>query len=818
MDRARERTRIGGIAIQPEDPQSRTEWQARWLRDPVFDGVAYRELIHPNRKPENNGDIQNIHTLFRRALAVAEKPVSQARLYITADDCYKLYVNGDFVGIGPAPAYPAGFPYNAWDVTTALLPGEANCIGVHTFYHGMHSLTFPSGDNLQGLLVQLEVTYEDGKTTTLVSDEDWRCLQIDAYASRQVLGYQTAFSEHIDLGKFPHDWCEVGYDDNAWSSPLVSDIPEHYTLLPQSTPPVAVYKRLPQRVVKKGEGHYFIDFGTELSGETAFLVSGAAGHEVEIRHGEELGEPESVRYEMRCNCTYQEFCTLSGREDELLTFYDYKGFRYVAVLGWPEDLTIDRVWAHERHYPFPEDASSFTCSNPLLSDIWALCQNGVRVGTIDTYLDCPTREKGGFMGDGFVTGISHLILTGDSRVLRKFLNDVASTRRYCPGLHSTAPNYVNGELAEYSLLWPVLLEYYYLWSSDLAFVQEMMPVLEGLLQYYAGYENTDGLLTDVYSHATGRYSVLVDWPKNLRDEYDDPYLMGSRTVADDPKGVVNTMVQGFYAAALKASARLAEIADAVRVRELVGTRPDRVTAAVLDQLRDPLTGLFVDRNGSTHSALHANVTPLMSGMLSAEQQEPVLDLIRQKRLSCGVYFSFFVLKALYDAGEGDLAYDLMTSHDLHSWHSMLKAGATTCMEAWAPDLKWNTSWCHPWSSAPVHMVTHELMGLRPDLPGWKRIRFAPRPPADLASASIVIRTPEGPVQASFEQTAGEIRYRLHVPDRCEVTCLFGENVRVARVDGRDVPCERRQDEAGRPCAALTETLSGQEHTITVRMK
>ena len=34
-----------------------------------------------------------------------------------------------------------------------------------------------------------------------------------------------------------------------------------------------------------------------------------------------------------------------------------------------------------------------------------------------------------------------------------------------------------------------------------------------------------------------------------------------------------------------------------------------------------------------------------------------------------------------------LAYDLMT-RDLHSWNSMLEAGATTCMEAWAPDLKW----------------------------------------------------------------------------------------------------------------------------------
>ncbi|MHC4883819.1 MAG: family 78 glycoside hydrolase catalytic domain, partial [Planctomycetota bacterium] len=717
------RIEISGTPIQLEEPGSKTLWQAKWLRDPVFDGVPYRELIHPNRNEENNGEIRNVHTLLRRELELDEKPIREARLYITADDCYKLYINGRFIGTGPAPAYPAEFPYNAWDVTAQLQIGGANCIGVHAFYHGMHSLTFPSGDNLQGVILQLEVDFEDGTSRNVCSDSEWRCHRTDAYESRHVLGYQTSFSEFIDLRKLPVGWSETGFDDGGWCTPLVDDVPTVYNLVPQQTPPVSVFKRLPQRIVQKGEGHYFIDFGIELSGETAFLVSGEKGHEVEIRHGEELDGPETVRHDMRCNCLYQEVCALSGRDDELLEFYDYKGFRYVEVLNWPEELQENRVWANERHYPFPANSSSFTSSNPLLNDIWTLCTNGARVGTLDTYLDCPTREKGGFMGDGFVTGISHLIASGDPRILRKFLRDVASTRVYCPGLLSTAPNYVNGELAEYSLLWPVLLEYYYNWTADLEFVHEMIPVLKGLLEYYATYENADGLLQDVFSQATKRYSILVDWPKNLRDDYDDPYLMGDRTVEDDPEGVVNTMVQGFYICALKASSRLAEITGSTEVKEQASDRVPRVSAAVLAQLRNPDTGLFIDRNDSDHSALHANVTPLMAGMLDGDELKAAVELIRQKRLSCGVYFSFFVLKALYDADEPELAYDLMTSRDLHSWNSMLEAGATTCMEAWAPDLKWNTSWCHPWSSSPIHMIAHEMMGLRPASPGWKTIRF-----------------------------------------------------------------------------------------------
>ena len=59
---------IGGTAIQPDDPRSQTTWKASWLKDPIFDGVERRKLIHPNRNTENNGEIQNVHTLLRREL------------------------------------------------------------------------------------------------------------------------------------------------------------------------------------------------------------------------------------------------------------------------------------------------------------------------------------------------------------------------------------------------------------------------------------------------------------------------------------------------------------------------------------------------------------------------------------------------------------------------------------------------------------------------------------------------------------------------------------------------------------------------------
>ncbi len=809
-----DRVKISGTAIKPNSALSVVDFKAKWIKDPIFENVARRDFIHSERKAENNGEIQNIHTLYRKEWQCSDKKVKSAYLYITADDAYKLTINGKFIGLGPAPACPFNYPYNAWDIRNELIAGELHCIGVHTFYQGMHSLTFASGDNLQGLLCQIEITYEDQSRETLCSNSSWLCYQTQAYASNHVIGYQTAFSEDIDLNKLPVNWSVVNFDERAWVAPCASEIPEEYQLYAQDTLPLDIYKRNAVDLVKKGDGHYFIDFGTELTGETVFRVTGAKGREVEILHGEELDEEGGVRYDMRCNCLYQEICTLSGRENEILTFYDYKGFRYVEVLNWPEELVIDNIWAHERHYPYEESASSFSCSNPLLKDIWDLCANGVRVGTLDSYLDCPTREKGGFMGDGYVTSLSHLALTGDARILKKLLRDVADTKVYCKGLSSTAPNYINGELAEYSLLWPSLLLYYYQWTADLDFLKEMEPVLMDLHEYYGSYVNGDGLLEDMFSHTTKRYSVLVDWPANLRDDYDDPFLMGSRKITEDPKGVVNTMIQGFYLFSLKESHELAQILKNHIFAADLSEKIEKSEASLPKKLIDKKTGLFIDRNGSDHSSLHANVTPLMSVSLSEKQKTKVIELIKEKRFSCGVYFSFFVLKSLYNNNEPELAYDLLSSKDLHSWHSMLEAGATTCMEAWAPDLKWNTSWCHPWSSAPVHMISEEIMGLSAATPGWDSMRFAPKPPEALKNANIKITTPKGVVKSSFVQNSESVSYELLVPENCRALCIFNHQTKEVLVNGCKVDFQK-MEYRNQVFVGLVENLMPGEHAIKV---
>ena len=65
----------------------------------------------------------NRHTLFRKESEIKNIPIKSAKLYITADDCYKAYINGKFFAYGPAQALAFAYNYNAFEIKKLLKPG-----------------------------------------------------------------------------------------------------------------------------------------------------------------------------------------------------------------------------------------------------------------------------------------------------------------------------------------------------------------------------------------------------------------------------------------------------------------------------------------------------------------------------------------------------------------------------------------------------------------------------------------------------------------------------------------------------------------------
>ena len=134
-------------------------WKAKWITDPRFAALQPLNLLHkqlfPVSIPEHPADLQNQHLLVRKQFQVTDA-IREAYLDISGDDYYKLYINGEFVGQGPAPGYPDHYYYNHIDIAKYLKTG-ANIIAVHLYYQGLINRVWNSGDYRQGMIAELEV-------------------------------------------------------------------------------------------------------------------------------------------------------------------------------------------------------------------------------------------------------------------------------------------------------------------------------------------------------------------------------------------------------------------------------------------------------------------------------------------------------------------------------------------------------------------------------------------------------------------------------------------------------------------------------------
>lgn len=743
---------FGMLAQAGEDPLA----DARWIRDTRFSGEPVHGVFELHEARKKQTDLTAVHTFFRKQIELAQRPTT-ATLYVTGDDYYKFYINGRFVVQGPSPAYPFAHPYYKLDVTSELTSGE-NCLAAHVYYHGLVTRAFNSADNRSGFLLKLELTFPDGRTKTIVSDHSWKHRAVDAFGHDRVFGYATQFNENIDMRRLPEGWQQPEFNDDDWSAPLVEW--QDHKFVEQLTPPLEHSRA--EAVVFKGKapGRYFLDFGGELTGHTRIRIKGPAGHVITLWHGEELSGPETVRHDMRCNCDYVDRITLSGKQD-LIELFDYRGFRYVELIDCPEK---PEVWVDVRHHPFPEEASSFDSSNPTLKGIWEISKRGVQMGCQEIFVDCPTREKGQYTGDTYMTVLSQLLLTADPTLTRKALVDYHHSQRFDDGMLAVAPGGFHQELAEWSLCWPLMLDYYYRMTGDRRLVEQMVEAgaLEKLFAWFEKLHSPHGLLTGVDKHKW----VLVDWPANLRGGYD----------YEQTKNAENTVINAFYYGSLRAAARL------TRVAGLDGDAYDERAKAVRDACNRRLLvrdhGIYRDGDNSEKTTLHASAFPLHFGLVPRQATASVVDLIRRERLDCGLYAAPYVLAGLYRAGEGELAYELLTCNDKHSWHEMLASGATTSMEAWAPELKWNTSWCHPACGTPVWLIVTRLMGLEPAAPGWRRVRLAPQLPEGLEWVELEFPTVAGPIEARYHHDEG---YTLTVPKSVEVDDQTPDSIRLKLV-------------------------------------
>jgi len=699
-------------------------WNAAWVCAPEFLSVPVRDGFHKevtqiDNLPAHKADLQDHHMFVRKVFHLA-KLEQRYILDISADDGYRLHINGVFIGEGPANSYYFRYRYDHLDITEYLQNGT-NVIAVQVYYQGLTNpnRVWISGDYRQGLIAEL--MQEDGRVI-VKTDASWK-MHCPRRSRGHIIGYDTQFAENIDSRSWlTPEWRQVGYDDSGWNKVSVHPSDDH-TLIESEIPPVAFADQLPVSATEQPEGWTVYDFGVEVVGYLVLVASAEAGKMISIRHGEELLSNGRVA-PMRCNCKYDEVWTLSGNSSDRLEYTDYKAFRYIELL--PEnDVKIESVSVVMRNYPVSERHAEFKCDDNLLQQIWNICTRAITVSSQTGFLDCPSREKGQYLGDLTVTAHAHLLFSADSRLYQKALRDFADSSFICPGLMAVAPGNLMQEIADYSLQYPQQLYTYYQYTGDINSVRSLFEYAQEMMDYFKKYERTDGLLENVKEKWN-----LVDWPENLRDGYD--FQLTPRDPGVGPHAVLNA----FYASAKRHMNHL---------REILGKPTEQwetdFNAAFLTSFYDKEKHRIRDSESTKHTAFHSNVMALYAGLVPENAVDSIVQFIMQKGLCCGVYMAYFVLKALTRVGRHDCVYKLLVNQSEHSWANMIREGATACFEAWGKEQKWNTSLCHPWASAPVPVIIEDLIGLYPQKSGYRCIGLRPTFNANNPDFSLTVNLP-----------------------------------------------------------------------------
>ena len=206
-----------------------------------------------------------------------------------------------------------------------------------------------------------------------------------------------------------------------------------------------------------------------------------------------------------------------------------------------------------------------------------------------------------------------------------------------------------------------------------------------------------------------------------------------------------------------------------------------------------------------HSAIHSTAFAVARGvadgdaaMGAAAWRTLVARLDAEGGVPVGPYPGLFYGEALFrnSSDHGRVAVGkFLLANGTNSWRAMLRAGATTTMEAWAVAEKSNLTWSHPWMAFALSLIARWLLGVRPLAAGFTALTIQPQL-GPLARAAGAVATPRGAVTVAAVQTLGAdglpITFSLNatVPGATTaVVCLplgaCGAGAAV-RVDGRVV--------------------------------
>jgi len=565
--------------------------------------------------------------------------------------------------------------------------------------------------------------------------------------------------------------------------------------------PLVKHGIIPSQIIKKGTGHYFIDFGKAAFGTVKLTITSPDEREIKIHLGEAIASEISIDRSPGGTIRYREMSlTLkSGKHTYILPIPPDRRntggkaikmpqeigevfpFRYCEILNCPCDVDPSMIRQIAVNYPFNDNASHFTSDSEVLNAVWEICKYSIKATSFcGVYID-GDRERIPYEADAYINQLCHYCVDREFTMAR-YSHEYLITHPTWPTewiLHSVLMAWAD---YMYTGNTESLEEYY----TDLR-VKTLIALEreDGLISTRTGLVTADALESIHFSDKSIR--DIVDWPPASFTESEKLGEQDGYVFTD-----INTVVNAFHYRALVLMGEIGKILGNNSDRAYFRERAELVKRSINEKLLDRERGIYVDGVGTEHAALHANMLPLAFGLAPDEYKLSVVEFIKSRGMACSVYGSQYLLEALYQANEDEYALELMTAKTDRSWWHMIELGSTITLEAWDLKYKGNMDWNHAWGAAPANIIPRWLMGIRPLQPGFSKILIQPRP-GKLARADATVPTIRGPVIARFESNqaesfALEVEIPANTTARVALPCV--ENVEAeVLLDGKAVKHE-----------------------------
>jgi alpha-L-rhamnosidase len=691
---------------------SQIVWQAAWI-------------THPEESESGFGVYH-----FRKTFQLESVP-STAIARVSADNRYRLFVNGRVVCFGPQRGDVEHWRYESVDFAPHLNAGE-NVIAVQVHNAGPD---FPMAQvtDRTGFILQSE-------DLGLFTDASWKVLHNPAYnpITMEALKwwewaggwYACGFTDELDAARYPWGWEQPEFDDTDWTAaktvtgawklearriPFLEEKRERFSTI-RRTSGICVSDDFldghsPVTIPAHSEVSLLLDMRRESVGFPELRLSGGRGADIKITYAETLFDDSKEKGDRnavdgKIIRGYWDIYHADGGDNRLFRPLWLRTFRYVQmdITTRSDALILDDYYQVFTTYPLQLRAS-FECDNPALKPIWDTAWRTMRCCALETYTDCPYYEQLNYPGDTRLQACCSLYLSGDDRLMRDAVR-LMSYSKMSNGLTQAAYPIHQGKaikIPTYALFWISMLHDYFMLRGDDAFIRPYLPVMRDILDWFDAHIDDSGLL-----YALEMWN-FVDW------SFPEGTPEGAKKEEKEHSGFVSLQ----YAYTLDQAADL--VSHFGNTDEAAGYRrkADTLKHAVMLHCFNGMNGLFADSPQKEHYSQHTNIFAVLTNTISENEQSDLIQRILddQDLIQCTSYFSYYLFKAMQKVGKADLFLD-----HLGLWHQMLKQGHTTFGETGGDH---DRSDCHAWSAHPAYFFLSLVCGILPGAPGFNAVIIQP---------------------------------------------------------------------------------------------